>query len=257
MLSIIIINFRMAKKLFRCIKSIIDTQNINDLEIIVVNKPSADNTKNIIKTKFSFVELIECTKFGVAHMRNIGMKNACGEYLLFLDADTIILQNLNPAIEFLQKYPAGAGLGVKLISPDGELQYSCRTFYDLKTIIFRRTPLKMVFPNSPIIRKHLMMDWPHTTRLTVDWIQGAFFLIKKKAFEEVGIFDEFSPFGFEDVAWCFRAYQRGWKIYYYPDITVVHEYRQSSASIFSVQAFYHFLAFLRFSFKYGFFKIKK
>lgn len=253
MLSIIIINFRMAEKLFRCLESIINTQDMNNIEMIVVNKPSSDNAYNIIKKKFIHIKMIESKKFGIAHMRNLGIKEACGDYLLFLDADTIILQNLNPALEFLEKHSEGAGLGVKLIGPDRKLQYSARTFYDFKTILMRRTPLQLLFANSSIIRKHLMMDWAHDEPFIVDWVQGAFLLIKRRALEVIGLFDEFSPFGFEDVAWCYRAGKKGWKIYYYPYITVIHEYRRSSASIFSLRALYHFWAFLRFSLKYGFF----
>lgn len=253
MLTIIIINFRMAENLYRCIESIINTQDMNQIEIIVVNKSSTDDVHNIIKTKFPCVKLIESKKFGVAHMRNLGIKAAGGEYLLFLDADTVILDNLNPALEFLQSNPDGAGLGVRLIGPDQKLQYSARTFYDLKTIILRRTPLHLLCSNSSIIRKHLMIDWAHDKPRVVDWVQGAFLLIKRCALAEIGIFDEFSPFGFEDVAWCYRAFKKNWKIYYYPYITVIHEYQRSSASIFSINALYHFWAFLRFCLKYGFF----
>ncbi|MEO0142803.1 MAG: glycosyltransferase [candidate division WOR-3 bacterium] len=250
MLSIIIINFRMLEKVIRCIKSIFKTQDMSGMEIIVVNKSSGDNAGMVIKKIFQFVKIIECRKFGVAYMRNIGIKRARGDYLLLLDADTILLEDLRPAIDFIKKNPDCAALGVKLISPDGELQFSCRTFYDLKTIIFRRTPLKGIFPNSAIIKRHLMMDFDHQSSIAVDWIQGAFFLINRKALKEIGLFDEFSPFGFEDTAWCYRAYKKNWKIYYYPYITVIHEFQRSSASFFSRQAFYHFLAFLKFYLRY-------
>lgn len=253
MLSIIIINFRMAEKLFRCIESIINTQDMNNIEIIVVNKLSSDNAHHIIKKNFARTKIIESRKFGVAYMRNLGIKEACGDYLLFLDADTIVLQNLNPALKFLQDNPEAGGLGVKLIGEDHKLQYSARTFYDFKTIILRRTPLSVLFPHTSIIRKHLMMDWAHDRPLVVDWVQGAFLLIKREALEQIGTFDEFSPFGFEDVAWCYRARKKNWRIYYYPHITVIHEYQRSSASIFSMRALYHFWAFLRFCLKYGFF----
>lgn len=253
MLSIVIINFRMGKKLLRCIESIVHTQNMDDKEIIVVNKRSSDNVHSVLKAKFFNIKMVESRKFGVAYMRNLGIGEAHGDYLLFLDADTIVMQNLNPALEFLQKNPNGAGLGVKLISPDGGLQYSARTFYNFKTIILRRTPLHLCFPNSTTVRRHLMMDWTYDEPIPVDWVQGAFLLIKRKALEAIGVFDEFSPFGFEDVAWCYRAAKKGWKIYYYPDITVIHEYRRTSASIFSLRALYHFWAFLRFSLQYGFF----
>lgn len=244
----------MAMKLSRCLKSILETQNLNNLEIIVVNKHSRDNTEVILKENFSSVRLVKSQKFGIAHMRNIGIKNAKGDYILLLDADTIIKDDLTPSLEFLKNHPDSAGLGVKLISPEDKLLYSCRTFYDFKTIVFRRTPLGCIFPNSSIIKKHLMVEWDHNSTRVVDWVQGAFFLIRRKALNDIGLFDEFSPFGFEDVAWCFRAKKKNWNIYYYPYITVIHEYQRSSASIFSPRAFYHLWAFMRFFLKYRFFR---
>ncbi len=254
MLSIVIINFRMRERVVRCIKSITMTQDMKGIEIIVVNRPSGDNAGEILKKDFPLVKIIECKKFGVAHMRNIGIGSAQGEYILLLDADTLLLEDLRPAIDFIKRNPDCAAVGVKLISPAGELQFSCRRFYDIKTIIFRRTFLWKVFPKNRIIKRHLMMDFDHKSPIAVDWLQGAFLLIPKRAIAEIGLFDEFSPFGFEDTAWCYRAYKKGWKVYYYPAVKVVHEYRRSSAPFASRQAFYHLLAFLRFTWKYGIMK---
>ena len=62
--------------------------------------------------------------------------------------------------------------GGKLLNPDRSLQYSCRTFYTLPTILLRRTFLGKLFPNSSILTRHLMSDWDHNSVRDVDWVLG-------------------------------------------------------------------------------------
>jgi GT2 family glycosyltransferase len=220
-----------------------------DYEVIIVNKPDHEPfpTGDLVNTK-----VIDHPRFGVAEMRNIGIKHARGKYLLMLDADTEILSPVLPALKFMDSTPDAAALGASSTGPDRQLQYSCRTFYDLRTIIFRRTFLGRAFPQHPILKKHLMMEWDHNTARCVDWVQGAFLLMRKTAIDDIGLFDEFSPFGFEDVAWCMRAHRKNWLIYYYPSVRVLHNYRRSSASALNARALQHLMAFMRFVLKFGF-----
>lgn len=250
-LSIIIINFGMEEKVINCIDSLLKTQRQKDYEIIVINKPSKKSRIDLKKSLPPTVRLINYHKFGVARMRNIGIKNARGEYLLMLDADTEVTSDFTDLLTFMQKHSDAGAVGAKLLTPDGNLQYSCRTFYNLRTILFRRTLLGKLLPNHRIQRQHLMMDWDHNTISRVDWVQGAFLLIRKQAIDDIGLFDEFTPFGFEDVAWCWRAYKKGWHIYYFPELRVIHYYQRSSRSIKNIRFFEHLLAFLKFIFKYG------
>lgn len=238
--------------LTNCIASIVRSQKFNNYEIILVNKPSNNGTESFVRHKFPFVRLISYQKFGVAEMRNIGIKNAYGRYLLMLDTDTEVMCDFTNVIQFMDAYKDAGALGPKLVAPDLSLQYSCRTFYDVTTILYRRTFLGDLFPQHPILRKHLMMDWDHSDIRQVDWVQGACFFMSRKAIENVGLFDEFSPFGFEDVAWCLRAYRKGWRVYYFPEVKVIHHYQRSSKDIFNKRAMEHLIAFIKFSIKYGF-----
>uniref|UniRef100_A0A7C6A8W1 Glycosyltransferase n=1 Tax=candidate division WOR-3 bacterium TaxID=2052148 RepID=A0A7C6A8W1_UNCW3 len=258
-LSVIIINFGMEDKVIVCIESLLETQRRVDYEIIVVNKPNPRSQIDCLKQfrgQFALgglppIRLINYNQFGVGKMRNIGIKNALGEYLLMLDADTEVVDDLSDLLTFIRNHPLCGAVGVKLLTPDGNLQYSCRTFYDLRTVIFRRTFLSKLLPNHRIQRQHLMMDFDHNDVRRVDWVQGAFLLMRRQAIADVGLFDEFSPFGLEDVSWCWRAHKRGWHIYYFPQVRVIHHYQRSSYSIKSKRFFEHLLAFLKFIFKYG------
>jgi lipopolysaccharide/colanic/teichoic acid biosynthesis glycosyltransferase len=93
----------------------------------------------------------------------------------------------------------------------------------------RRTPLGKLFPNSPVIRRHLMLDYDHATARAVDWVIGACMLVRRSAAEAVGGMDERFFLYFEDVDWCFRMSRQGWKVWYLPQAEMVHEHRRESA----------------------------
>jgi GT2 family glycosyltransferase len=247
----------MKEMLTKCISSILKTQNFNNYEIILVNKPCGDDTESFIKRKFPSVRIISHNKFGVAEMRNVGIGNSNGRYLMMLDTDTEVKSDFTNIIKFMDSHQDAGALGPKLVAPDLSLQYSCRTFYDIKTTFFRRTFLSDLFPQHRVLRKHLMLDWDHNDIRQVDWVQGACFFMSRKATKSVGLFDEFSPFGCEDVAWCARARQKGWNVYYFPKSEVIHHYQRSSRSLFSKRATEHLISFIKFYIKYGFKNLNK
>jgi GT2 family glycosyltransferase len=256
-LSIILINYRMKGMLTKCISSILKTQNFKNYEIILVNKPCGDDTEYFIKHEFPSVRIISHDKFGVAEMRNVGIRNSNGRYLLMLDTDTEVKSDFTNIIKFMKNHQDAGALGPKLVAPDLSLQYSCRTFYDIKTTFFRRTFLGDLFPKHRVLRKHLMLDWDHNDIKQVDWVQGACFFMSRKAITNVGLFDEFSPFGCEDVAWCSKARQKGWNVYYFPEVKVIHNYQRSSRSLFSKRATEHLISFIKYYIKYGFKNLNK
>lgn len=239
-LSVVIINYRMRHLLEKCLRSIYSQHFNIDFEVILVNTYSEDKTPVMVKEYFPGVQLINTSRFGVALSRNVGLKASSGRYILMLDADTIVLTKaFDEMVEFMDRHPDAGGAGSKTVTPDGRLEYSCRTFYTIPIIIFRRTFLGSLFPNSKVLQRHLMMDWDHNSVREVDWVAGASFLMRREAVNRIGFFDEKFIFGFEDVDWCYRAKKDGWKIYYFPQGKIVHFVQRSSAKGFNRMAFEH------------------
>lgn len=239
-LSIVIINYRMRHLLERCLKSIYSQDFKISFEVILVNTVSGDGTPEMVKEFFPQVRLINHDRFGVALSRNVGLKAAGGRYILMLDADTIVLpQAFDQMVEFMDSHKDAGGAGSKTLTPEGKLEYSCRTFYTLPIIVFRRTFLGSLFPHSRVLQDHLMMNWDHNSVREVDWVAGASFLMRKETVERIGYFDEKFVFGFEDVDWCYRAKKDGWKIYYFPEGKIVHFVQRASAKGFNRMAFEH------------------
>jgi len=163
-----------------------------EYEVIVVDNRSTDGSYHLIQEKFSDLCLIEnTTNLGFARAVNQGFRRGKGEYLLVLNPDvTLTPGSIGKAINFLDTHPDVGLLLPKLVNPDGSLQFSCRTFYNFSTILFRRTPVGKIFPNHRIIRQHLMMDWNHEEIREVDWGLGACMLLRREVLKGGNIFDE-------------------------------------------------------------------
>ena len=223
-ISVNFIHYRMQDLLLGCLESLYDKEHNVKFETIVVHKESGDRTPELVKSKFPQVTVINRTDpFGIAFYRNVGMKAATGRYIVNLDIDILFCdQMLDNAVRFMNEHPDAGCAGGKLLSLDGSIQYSCRTFYTLPIILMRRTPLGNIFKNSRIEREHLMLDWDHNSIRTVDWVGGGFAIIRREAIDDIGYLDEDYFYAFEDTDFCYRLWQTGWKVYYCPDAKIIH-----------------------------------
>jgi exopolysaccharide biosynthesis polyprenyl glycosylphosphotransferase len=184
----------------------------------------------MVRDHFPAVQIVaNPTNVGYARGANQGMQRARGRFLLLLNADTTIQPGaIDALLEYMRQHPSTGIAGPRLVYPDGRLQYSCRTFYSLKTILMRRTFLRFICPNSKTVRHHLMSDWDHLQPRKVDWLVGAALLIRGRAMADVGLMDERYRLYFEDVDWCQRMHDAGWDVSYVPQSEIIHIYRQGS-----------------------------
>jgi len=133
------------------------------------------------------------------------------------------------------------------VYPDGKLQHSCRSFYTVSALLYRRTPLGKLFPRAKPLREHLMLDYDHETPRAVDWLIGACMLVRREALAMVGAMDERFFLYFEDIDWCYRMKNHGWSVYYVPSSVMVHTYERSSArSILHKPFLFHMLSLMRY-----------
>ncbi len=185
-LSIVIITWNKCKKLKRCLDSILDSDNDReDIEIIIVDNKSIDNTLSMLGEYSSKIRLIQNKKnIGVAPARNQGIKIAKGDYVMMLDDDTQVKPGcFNKIIEFMDGHEDCWCLGTKQLMPNGNTGHNVRAFYDFPTIIARRTFLGKFMKNR--IRYHLMLDWNHNSTKEVDCVEGGSFVMRGKAIKNI------------------------------------------------------------------------
>lgn len=242
MVSIIILSYNTKELLRECLKSLYKNLTEIDFEVIVVDNASTDGTvEEIQKLKVnsqncsSKVKIIQNDKnCGFSKGNNIGVKKAKGEYLLFLNSDTEIQDSgLAGMVEFLKSHTGVGILGGRLKNMNGSLQKSAGRFYTLFNVFL------MLFGGEKIGMLRLS---PSGVK-QVDWVSGAFMLIRRELFEKLKGFDEHFFMYMEDMEICFRAKKFGFDTYFYPNVSVLHKELGSSNRAFAIVHIYEGLLY--------------
>jgi GT2 family glycosyltransferase len=229
-LSVCIVNWNTRADLEQAVASIFaDTAGLA-LEMVVVDNCSADGSAAMIRERFPSVILIESGgNLGFARGYNLAAGRAAGRHLLMLNPDTVVQPGaLRELVGFLDSHPDAGAAGPRLVNPDGSLQYSCRHFPRPMAALFRNTPLGRLLPANRFTREYMMTDWDHHAVREVDWLSGAALCIRRLAWEQVGGFDDGFFMYAEDIDWCLRAHQAGWRVCYVPQAVVMHRIGRSS-----------------------------
>ncbi len=248
-LSIIIVTYNSRAPVERCLASLERHPASGLAETIVVDNASSDGTAETVRGRFPGVRVVaNAENRGYSRGVNQGIHSSTGRLILILNPDIVVGEgSIDRLASFMAEHPDAGIAGAKLVYPDGTLQYSARAFYTPSALLFRRTVLGRMFPRAKPLRDHLLMDDGHAVSREVDWIIGACMLVRRAALEQVGAMDERFFLYFEDLDWCYRMKQRGWKVCYVPDSVMVHTYERSSArSVFRKPFIIHILSLLRY-----------
>ncbi|UCC63976.1 MAG: glycosyltransferase family 2 protein [Anaerolineae bacterium] len=223
-LSIVIVNWNTRDLLARCLEAVYKTTSKLDFEVIVVDNGSTDGSQEMVRKEFPHVSLIANTNnLGFTKANNQAIRGSQGRYVLLLNSDAFVREHtIEQMVAFLDRHPEAGMAGCKLLYEDGRLQPSCYTFPTLFTEFCIATQLDKLFPKSPVFGQYCMTYWDFDEVREVDVIMGAFMLVRAAAIDQVGLMDERYFMYSEEVDWCYRFREKGWKIYFYPDAEAVH-----------------------------------
>ena len=261
-ISFILLNYKQKGLIKQSIKGI-NQCNIQMLyEIIVVDNNSNDGCIGMIQKEFPKILTLQLPKnVGFAAGNNAGIKASTGRYIIIMNPDIALTENtVENLLHFLQTHPNAGMVGPKLINPDGTIQFSCCRFPNFLTPLYRRTILgKFAFAKKSI-NSYLMKDWDHKSTKKVDWLFGAFLVIKKESFEKAGYFDERFFLYYEDLDLCRRFWEKNLEVWYAHDIELVHYHQRLSAkkqgivSLFDKSTRTHISSSIKYLIKY--FRVK-
>jgi GT2 family glycosyltransferase len=224
-LSVIIVNYNVKHFLEQCLYSVQKAITAIAAEIIVADNCSADNSIDYLQPKFPNVRFIANTEnYGFAKGCNIGVKEAGGKYILFLNPDTIVPEDcLHKCISFLESHADAGALGIKMLDGRGKfLKESKRAFPSPATSLYKLFGLSKLFPRSAFFSKYHLGHLDENENHEVDVLAGAFMMVKKEVLEKVGSFDEtFFMYG-EDVDLSYRIQKAGYKNYYFAQSCIIH-----------------------------------
>jgi len=224
--SIVIVNFNTYSYLIQTLTSIYNSELRPDsFEIIVVDNASSDHSLLPIKKNYPGVNLIiNKDNIGFARANNQAVKNAHGEFILFLNPDTIILkETISTVLDFMQRHKEIGVATCKVILPTGKIDDAChRGFPTPWNALCYFTGLSSMFSKSNFFNGYHLgykdMDKIHE----IDSCAGAFMLVRKIAGDQIGWFDEDYFWYGEDLDFCYRIKKAGWKICYIPKVQIVH-----------------------------------
>jgi GT2 family glycosyltransferase len=224
-----------------CIDSIIKfPPNLSESEfdVTVVDNNSTDGSGELIEKnylKYNYIKLIRNdSNKGFSHANNIAIKESNSKYFLLLNSDTEIYENsIDGLIKFFEESrKKGINIGIagpKIINSDGSVQLSCRRFPSfLNAAIY--TILAGIKPDNRFSRNYKLADVDRSMPFEVDWVSGSAMMINGKALKVTGIFDENYFMYVEDVDLCYRMWKKGFKVYYYPLVKILHHVGGSTES---------------------------
>jgi hypothetical protein len=232
-LSVIIVNYNTKKLTKQTIESCIRTIKDLDYEIWVVDNASTDGSQTYFQELFKepFIHFIyNNDNLGFSKANNQAIERSTGEYVLLLNSDTIAHTDaINSCINYIRNHSDIGALGCKLILKNGALDHTCkRGFPTPEASLYYFLKFHKLFPNNQKYGAYSLSYVPDDAINEVDAIVGAFMLLPRKVIEQVGLLDEdFFMFG-EDLDWCYRIKDLGYKILYYPEAIVTHLKGQSS-----------------------------
>lgn len=223
-ISIIIINYNNCDVTMNCIESILKfTKNIN-YEIIVVDNNSTECSLENLRTlgdNISFI--INNENFGFAKANNQGAKIAKGKFLLFLNNDTLFIDNvLEKIFNIPPKLNSNFIFGCKLLNADKTIQPSAVDFDNLTNMVGESFFLYKIFPRSKLLNR-FFYNYKKLNEITeVDFVKGAFLFCPYNTFQKLEGFDERFYFFSEEADLCFRLKKLGGRVYYYPQVSIIH-----------------------------------
>jgi GT2 family glycosyltransferase len=235
--SIVIVSFNTRDLLRDCLLSVFGARGSLRIQIIVVDNASTDGSPSMVEQEFPEVVLIRSeVNLGFGRANNLGFQSAHGRYVVLLNSDAFLtVDSLERSVTHMDANPqAGIG-GARLTGTDGSLQPSGRMFPTVLNDLIVFSGLAARFPRSRFFGRFDRTWADEDESAEVDWVPGAYSIIRAEALADVGHFDPRFFLYYEEVDLCRRMKQKGYSVWYWPDVKVVHIGGESSRQVPSLE----------------------
>ncbi len=217
--SAIVVSYNAAPWIERSLESLRGT----GAEVIVVDNGSTDGTLELVRERFPEARVIEQENRGFGAGNNAGMRAASGRYFLLLNPDAWLADGaLDAMVAFADEHPEAAVVGPRLLNPDGSLQRSVRGYPTPWRLATEYFFLRKLAPRSEALNALFGAGFDHRSVRDADYLFGACMLVRRDAVDSIGVFDEDFFLMSEEVDWCYRFHQAGWKVLFYPEAEAYH-----------------------------------
>jgi len=224
MISTVTVNYKTMDYTLKMLESLFAYHTKEEIEVFVVENGSGDSTDELVR-RFPQVHLIISKEnLGFAGGCNLAIKNATGDYVVLVNPDILFEDNALDQIEakMITHVEVGIG-GISLQNMDGSQQDNVVHIAFFCDQILLLLKLNHPFPNLPPLKRWLMRDFDYTQSADVDQVMGAFFCIRREVLDEIGLLDDGFFMWYEEVDYCQRAKDAGWRVRYFSDIHTKHK----------------------------------
>lgn len=222
--SIVIVTWNGKRYAMECLQSLRDCNIQVPVEIVVVDNASADGTPEAIRACFPEVHLIETgANLGFAKGNNIGIAQTRGEYICLINSDVVVSPGcIEKMLELMKANPDIGVMGPKMLCSDGQVGLSVNRLPTVWNTLCSALALNSLFPSSGLFSGFSGKRVSKATLEDVEVLAGWFWTIPRRALEQVGGLDErFFMFG-EDLDWCRRFRNAGWRVVYCGEAESLH-----------------------------------
>lgn len=250
-LSIIIVNYHSKNLLLGCLRSIFWQENKFSFEVIVVDNDEQKTIEKPLKRQFPCVKYIRSPgNIGFGAGNNLGTEFSRGEFLFFLNPDTIVLPGaINKLVAFMEtRTKKKVGIVAPVLLDENKKPYPLQGTAELSplTAVVSFSFLNKYFPNNPVSYHYWLKNWDKTTTKEVVTVPGTALLIRRKIFEKISGFDQKFFLYFEEIDLCKRVKESSWGIFINPSAKVIHLWGKCTPGsseikeIFKKSRFYYF-----------------
>ena len=224
-ISVVIVGWNAEHYLELCLESLQKTPPRRTMEVLVVDNASSDGSAEMIEAKFPWVKLIKSSEnLGFAKGNNVAIRQCQGRYIALVNPDVIVFPGcLDALADFLDQNPKVGNVGPRVFNPDMTQQSTCRRFPTLWNNFCSAFGLATKFKTSRIFAGEHMFFFPHDRTLAVEVLVGCFSMIRREAFDAIGLLDEKLFMYGDDVDWCRRCWNAGWEVVFFPGAQAIHD----------------------------------
>ncbi len=232
LLSVVIVSYNTKELLLQLLNSL--TAELKNLpgksEVIIVDNASQDDTVVEVTKKYPDIKIIvNDTNYGFSHANNIAITQSKGKYILLLNSDIRVQENsLKETLSYLEENPGMGVITSKVVLPIGSIDPACHRGFPTPWASFcYLIGLEKLFPKIKLFSGYHMWYLDINKIHEIDSPSGAFYMIKREVVKDVGKLDEdYFMYG-EDLDWSYRIKKKGWKIIFFPEVSVIHYKNQS------------------------------
>ncbi|MCY4467056.1 MAG: glycosyltransferase family 2 protein [Chloroflexi bacterium] len=236
-LSIVIVSWNVRDLLDACLASLQRAQfslcglddRLPSAEIIVIDSDSSDGSADMVRETYPAVQLLpQAQNLGFSRCNNIGLARTSGRFILLLNPDTEVQpEAIGTLLDYLNANPDAGIIGPHTLNSDGSHQSTRRRFPTIWTGIFESTWLAGFAP-AGMEPAYRMLDTDDCAVLDVDWVQGSALMLRREVYRTIGGLDEAYIMYSEELDYCRRAKQAGWRVVYHGGAFITHHGGQSS-----------------------------